>query len=155
MRIDTPGGEGFPDAAGLTVAVVHATFNEEVTGGLLAGALAWLAAAGVADPTVVPAPGSFELPLLARALARRHDAVVALGAVIEGDTDHYEHVAHRTSEGLMQVMLETGKPVAFGVLTVRDPDHARARSTLGPHNKGAEAAEAAVRTALTLREIGN
>ena len=100
--------------------------------------------------TVVEVAGAFELPLIAQELAPAHDAVVALGAVIEGETDHYEHIAHRASEGLMRVMLDTGTPVAFGILTVRDPEHARLRSAPGPENKGAEAAEAAVRTALLL-----
>ncbi len=73
--------------------------------------------------------------------------------MILGETDHYDHVAHRASEGLQQVMLETAKPIAFGVLTVRNPEHAEWRSEPGPHNKGAEAAEAAVRTALLLRNL--
>lgn len=139
--------------SGLRIAVVHATFNAQVTDGLRDGALAWLADAGIDDVTVVPAPGAFELPLISRALAEDHDAVVALGAVIEGETDHYEHVAHRASEGLMQVMLETDTPVAFGILTVRSPDHAVTRSAPGTSNKGAEAAEAAVRTAALLRDV--
>jgi 6,7-dimethyl-8-ribityllumazine synthase len=100
-------------------------------------------------------PGAFELPLVARALCATHDAVVALGAVILGETDHYEHVAHRASEGLQRVMLETGTPVAFGVLTVREPEQALQRAAPGPANKGAEAAEAAVRTALLLRQIAS
>ena len=107
-------------APGSAIAVARATFNDPVTSGLRDGALDWLAAAGVEDVTVVDVPGAFELPLISRALAARHDGVVASGAVILGDTDHYEHVAHRASEGLQQVMLETGKPVAFGILTVRD-----------------------------------
>ena len=80
--------------------------------------------------------------------------MVALGAVIDGETDHYEHVAHRASEGLMRVMLDTGKPVAFGVLTVRQEKHALVRSQAGPGNKGAEAAAAVVETALLLRDLG-
>ena len=80
----------------------------------------------------VEAPGAFELPLIAQKLARSgYDAVVCLGAVIEGDTDHYEHVAHRASEGLMRVQLDEGVPVAFGVLTVRDIDQATIRSAPG------------------------
>ncbi len=140
------------DATGLRVAVAWATFNEAVTGGLREGAVAWLETAG-AEVDVVAVPGAFELPLVARQLATNHDAVVAIGAVIEGETDHYEHVAHRASEGLMRVMLDTGTPVAFGILTARDPEHARVRSMPGHANKGAEAAEAAVRTALVLRDL--
>lgn len=140
------------DATGLRVAVAWASFNETVTEGLREGAVTWLETTG-AEVDVVAVPGAFELPLVAQQLAASHDAVVAIGAVIEGETDHYEHVAHRASEGLMRVMLDTGTPVAFGVLTVRDPEHARIRSEPGSTNKGAEAAEAAVRTALVLRDL--
>ncbi len=153
MRRDTPTTAAGVAGGGLRVAIARATFNDEVTAGLRDGALAWLGAAGVEEVTVVDVPGAFELPLVARELAATHDAVVAIGAVILGDTDHYDHVAHRASEGLLQVMLETSKPVAFGVLTVRNPEHAARRAEPGHHNKGAEAAEAAVRTALLLREI--
>lgn len=153
MRLDAARPEDEVDGSGLRIAVAWATFNEQVTAGMRDGAVDWLQRAGVAAPTVVAVPGAFELPLVARALAARHDGVVAIGAVILGETDHYEHVAHRTSEGLQQVMLETGKPVAFGVLTVREVDHALRRSAPGPENKGAEAAEAVVRTVLVLRAI--
>ena len=142
------------DGSGLKVAVAVSTFNEPVTGGLLQGALEALAEAGVADPTVVEAPGAIELPLLAKALIEAgHDAVVALGAVILGETDHYEHVATQCAAGLRQVALETGTPVAFGVLTAREVPQATERSRPGPGNKGAEAAEAAVAAANALRAI--
>jgi 6,7-dimethyl-8-ribityllumazine synthase len=142
-----------PSVEDLRIAIAVATFNQQVTSELRDGALQWLQAAGVADVTVVEVPGAFELPVVARRLAATHDAVVALGAVILGETDHYDHVAHRASEGLQQVMLETDTPVAFGVLTVRDAEHALARSAPGENNKGAEAAEAAVRTAALLRDL--
>ena len=145
-------GQAPVDASGLRVAVAWATFNEVVTGRLRKGAVDWLQATG-AEVEVIAVPGAFELPLVAQQLATTHDAVVAIGAVIEGETDHYGHVANRASEGLMRVMLDTGTPVAFGILTVRDPEHARVRSMPGPDNKGAEAAEAAVRTALLLRSL--
>ena len=141
------------DAGDLRIAVAVAEFNAEVTEGLLAGALECLEKAGVRQVTVVRAPGAFELPLLARRLATGHDAVVALGAVIKGETDHYEYICDATTRGLMDATLEAEVPVTFGVLTVRDPDHARARSRPGPSNKGAEAAEAAVAAALTLRAL--
>ncbi len=153
MRVDGAGHGEQVDATGLRVAVATAIFNESITAGLEAGAVAWLHRAGVDDPTIVAVPGAFELPLVVRKLAATHDAVVALGAVVMGETDHYEHVAHRASEGLMAVMLETGVPIAFGVLTTRSADHAISRSRPGPENKGAEAAEAAVRTALVLRSL--
>ena len=142
------------DGSGLRIAVARALFNQPVTNGLLEGALLALDKAGVTDPTVVEVPGAFDLPLIVTRLAEAgHDAVVAIGAVVEGETDHYEHVAHRATEGLMQVMLETGVPVTLGVLAVRDPAHAFARSALDEHNKGAEAAEAAVILANLMRQL--
>jgi 6,7-dimethyl-8-ribityllumazine synthase len=143
------------DASGLRIGVARALFNQPVTDGLLEGALRALKEAGATDVTVVEAPGAFDLPLIARKLAETgHDAVVAIGAVIEGETDHYEHIAGGASEGLMEVMLATGVPVTFGVLTVRDPAHAVARSGPDNDNKGQEAAEAAVIMANALRRVG-
>ncbi len=150
---DAPGSSllGDFDAAGLRVGVAAATFNSEITNGLLDGALSVL---DDAEVTVVRVPGSFELPLVARTLIESGcDAVVALGAVVLGETDHYEHIARETARGLQDVMLSTGVPVAFGVLTVRDVEHARIRSLPGPGNKGTEAAEAAVRTARLLAKL--
>lgn len=142
------------DATGLRIALVRSTFNDEVTSGLLKGALEAVAAAG-AEAEVFDLPGAFELPLAAQRLAGAgYDAVVAIGAVVLGETDHYEHVAHRASEGLMRVALDTGVPVAFGILTTRQLQHALERAEPGPNNKGAEAANAAMQTALLLREIG-
>lgn len=149
--------EGAPlqilDGSGLRIAIARARFNGDITAGLLAGAEEYLATSG-ADYEVFDVPGAFELPVVCAELALRpFDAVVALGAVVEGETDHYEYVASRASEGLMQVALETRKPVAFGVLTVRRREHAIARSRPGPGNKGAEAAAAAVETVLAMRVI--
>lgn len=141
------------DGSGLRIAVVWARYNEHVTAGLLEGAQKYLSEASVAYD-VYEAPGAFELPLISAELARAgYDAVVALGAVINGETDHYEHVAGRASEGLMQVALESRKPIAFGVLTVQEEEHALTRSAPGPGNKGAEAAAAAVETVLLMRTI--
>jgi 6,7-dimethyl-8-ribityllumazine synthase len=146
-----------PSARGVRVAVVRALFNRPVTDGLLQGALAALAEMGgrPRDVAVFDLPGAFELPLAAQAAARsrKFDAVVALGAVIEGETDHYEHVAREAAAGLAAVARETGVPVAFGVLTVRQEEQARRRAAPGADNKGAEAARAAVMTALSLRAI--
>jgi 6,7-dimethyl-8-ribityllumazine synthase len=142
------------DASGLRVGVVVATFNELVTAGLLSGALELLAEAGAQDPTVVRVAGSFELPVVALGLAESgYDCIVALGAVVRGETDHYEHVAAQAAAGLRQVAVSTGVPVGFGVLTSRRLEQAHARSQPGPGNKGAEAAEAAVRAAMALRRI--
>jgi 6,7-dimethyl-8-ribityllumazine synthase len=142
-------------AEGLRIGVVTALFNGSITEGLKEGALEYLSEAQADEVFVVDAPGAFELPLIAAALTRAGvDAVVCLGAVIEGDTDHYAHVAHRASEGLMRVQIDTGIPIAFGILTVRDIADAEIRSVAGPDNKGREAAHAAVMTALTLKAIG-
>jgi len=146
-----------PSARGLRVAIVRSLFNRPVTDGLLAGAREALAEMGAAESRVAvyDLPGAFELPLAAQAAARsgRFDAVVALGAVIQGETDHYEHVAREAASGLAAVARETGVPVAFGVLTVREEEHAVRRAAPGRDNKGAEAARAAVMTALALRAI--
>lgn len=143
------------DGSGLRLAVATSRFNSRVTDGLRDGAIEYLEQTG-ADYDLYEAPGAFELPLLARELiGSGYDGVVALGAVIDGDTDHYEHVANRASEGLMRVMLETRQPVAFGILTVRHQKHALDRSQPGPGNKGAEAAAATVETALLLRKLRN
>lgn len=147
-----------PSARGLRLAVLRSLFNRPVTDGLVAGALeAWREMGGAARALrVLDVPGAFELPVAARAAARsgRFDAVVALGAVIRGETDHYEHVAREAAAGLAAVARETGVPVSFGVLTVREARHARARCRPGPGNKGREAARAAVMLVRTLRAIG-
>ena len=153
MRVDEPDPRDL-SADGLRVAVVTAIFNASVTKGLTDGAVDYLREAEAEEVLTVECPGAFELPLIAQKLARGgYDAVVCLGAVIEGDTDHYEHVAHRASEGLMRVQLDTGVPVAFGVLTVRSLDDAVVRSEPGPENKGREAAIAAVMAARALTAI--
>ena len=141
------------DAAGLRFGVARSRYNDHITVGLRDGAIEFLESCN-AEYVVVDTPGAYELPLVAQhLLAVGYDGVIALGAVIEGKTDHYEHVAHRASEGLLRVMLDSGKPVAFGILTVRDETHALARCAPGPGNKGAEAAAAAVETALLLRDF--
>jgi 6,7-dimethyl-8-ribityllumazine synthase len=150
-----PEVSGDLDATDLRVGVAVADFYADISAGLLSGAMEVLRQAGAVDPTIVRVPGSIELPVVAQGLiAAGHDCVVALGAVIEGETDHYEHVATQCAAGLQRVALDTGVPVAFGVLTVRDAEHARRRSDMGSGNKGAEAAEAAIRTANLLRRLG-
>jgi 6,7-dimethyl-8-ribityllumazine synthase len=148
---------GMPSAAGLRVAVISAAFNRRIVEGLEAGAREALGEMGARpeDVEVVPVPGAFELPLAALAAARsgRFDAIVALGAVIRGETDHYEHVAREASTGLARVTLETGVPVGFGLLTVREEAQATSRAARGPDNKGGEAARAAVATARVLRSL--
>jgi 6,7-dimethyl-8-ribityllumazine synthase len=144
-------------ARGVRVALLRSLFNRHVSDGLVDGAREALAEMGGSpeDVRVFDVPGAFELPLAARAAARsgRFDAVVALGAVIAGETDHYEHVAREAASGLAAAALETGVPVALGVLTVREARHAEERARPGPANKGAEAARAAVLMVHAMREI--
>ena len=137
----------------LAVGIVISTFNEAITGGLQRGAMEELHLLGVTELTVLSVEGALELPVVAKALAASHDAVVAIGAVIEGETDHYEHVATQASRGLMDVSVDTGVPIGNAVLTVRDVQHAVVRSQPGPGNKGAEAAKAAVTAALAIKSL--
>lgn len=139
---------------GLRVLVLQSQFNEKVVEGLVLGALEYSAEVG-AGAEVELVPGAFELPLVAQtaAFTGRYDAIVALGAVIKGETDHYEHISRESARGIMDASLTTGVPVAFGVLTVTREAHALARSRPGKHNKGREAMAAAIDTALLLRKI--
>ena len=124
--------EGALDGEGLRVGIVVARFNSFVTSRLLAGARAALAECGVreSDVTVAWAPGSFELPLVAKKMAAsgRFDAVVCLGTVIRGETDHYQHVSEAAARGILEASLDTGVPVLFGVLTTDTAEQAIARS---------------------------
>lgn len=142
------------DGAELRIALVVSRYNEDVSKRLLRGALGALEERGVEDPDVYWVPGALELPVTALALAEKggHDAIVCLGCVIRGETYHFEIVAGQSASGLMQVQLDTGVPIAFGVLTTEDREQALARS--GPkNNKGAEAALAAIEMANLLRTI--
>jgi 6,7-dimethyl-8-ribityllumazine synthase len=150
------GGEPL-SAVGLNIVIVAARYNEPVVCGLLAGAQAsWAELGGAAQALRIErVPGAFELPLAARAfaLAGRADAIVALGCVIRGDTAHFDFVAGECASGLQRVMLDTGVPVSFGVLTTDTEAQAQQRSAPGAGNKGAEAIEAAIAMALLLRRI--
>lgn len=141
------------DAASLSIGIVLSLFNEPVTRPLCEGAVAALTDCGIESPTILEVHGALELPVVARAMAATHDAVIAVGAVIEGETDHYHHVATQCSRGLMDVALQTGVPIGNAVLTVRDAQHAIDRSRPGPGNKGAEAARAAVTAALAIKSL--
>jgi 6,7-dimethyl-8-ribityllumazine synthase len=138
--------EGSPSGADRTVGVVVSRFNGEISNRLLESALEALEAAGVAEEriTVMPVPGAFELPIGAMALAktRRYSCVIALGCVVRGETAHFEYVAGEAASGLQLAGLETGVPVAFGVLTVDTAEQAEARV-----DKGADAARAALEMA--------
>ncbi len=141
------------DASGLRIAIAVGRFNLPITGPLLDGALRVLKQHGVDDPTVVWVPGAFELPLAAQRLAGTHDAVIALGAVIRGDTPHFDFVAGETAAGLMRVGLDTGIPVVFGVLTVDSIEQAEARIGGAVGHKGEEAALTAIEFAALLAQL--
>jgi 6,7-dimethyl-8-ribityllumazine synthase len=144
-------------AAGLRVTVVAARYNAELVEQLIEGArVAWQAAGGASEALRVErVPGAFELPLAAQALALNGscDALVALGCVIRGDTPHFDYVAGECARGLQQVMLSTGVPVAFGVLTTENLAQAQERAAPGAQNKGAEALQTALVMARLLRGL--
>ena len=147
---------GEADGAGLRVGVVVARFNEIVTTALLDGAVQALAQAGVADDdvTVVWVPGAFEIPTVARRLTLAGiDAVVCLGAVIRGETAHFDLVANEAARGIADVARETGVPCIFEVLATEDLGQAQARAGGAHGNKGWEAAMAALEMARVLREL--
>jgi 6,7-dimethyl-8-ribityllumazine synthase len=141
------------DASGLTVAVVAATWHTQVMDGLVAGAERALAAYGITEPEVIRVPGTFELPVVAAALARQgYDAVVALGVVIRGGTPHFDYVCQAATVGLTQVSVEHAIPVGFGVLTCDTEQQALDRAGLegSAEDKGWEATAAALDTARVL-----
>ena len=152
-------GEGAPeidtDGTGLKVTIVAGRWHEEITNGLLVGAHRVLAASG-AEVTEIRVPGSFELPVVSKAaLDNGADAVVALGVIIRGGTPHFEYVSDAATSGLTQVSVLTGKPVGFGLLTLDDEQQGLDRAGLpgSKEDKGAEAAEAALATAVVIRNL--
>lgn len=152
-------GEGHPtldtDGTGLKVTIVSGLWHHAIADGLLAGARRILDASG-AEVSVVQVPGSFELPVASKAaLDAGADAVVALGVIVRGGTPHFEYVSAAATDGLTRVALDTGKPVGFGVLTLDDEQQGLDRAGLpgSKEDKGAEAAEAALATAIVLRKL--
>lgn len=152
-------GEGSPelsvDGTGLDIVVIAGHWHEEISNGLIAGATRALDESG-ASHRLVRVPGSFELPVAAKAaLDAGADAVVALGVIIRGGTPHFEYVSDAATSGLTHVTLQTGKPVGFGVLTLDDEQQGIDRAGLpgSKEDKGREAAEAAVATAVLLRQL--
>ena len=149
--------EGHLNAAGLKFAIVLSRFNSIITDRLLAGALDALARTGCdpGDLEMVRVPGSWELPLVARELARqkRHDAIICLSAVIRGDTPHYEYIAAEAAKGLAQSALETGVPISFGVLTCDTLEQAIDRAGAKSGNKGFDAAMTAVEMGNLMRRL--
>ncbi|WP_192860433.1 6,7-dimethyl-8-ribityllumazine synthase [Mycobacterium sp. MS1601] len=143
------------DASGISLAVVASTWHDTVCDALLEGALRVARAAGIDNAKVVRVLGAIEIPVVAQELARRYDAVVALGVVIRGGTPHFEYVCDAVTQGLTRVSLDSSTPVANGVLTVNSEEQAIARSGLpgSEEDKGAQAAAAALATALLLRDL--
>jgi 6,7-dimethyl-8-ribityllumazine synthase len=138
-------------ASGRRVAIIAARFNDDIVSALLKAAVATWSKRGGEEQSLLIArvPGAFELPVVARRLARsgRFEAIVALGCVIRGDTPHFEYVAGECARGLQQTACDTGVPIAFGVLTVENREQALARAGQGPGNKGAEAMDSALEMA--------
>lgn len=149
--------QGNLDAKGLKFAILVTRFNSLITDRLLAGALDALARTGCkeSDIEIVKAPGSWELPVVARQLAsaKRHDGIICLAAVIRGDTPHFDYIASEASKGLAQTAMEFGIPVAFGVLTCDTLEQALDRAGAKSGNKGFDAAMGAVEMGNLMRQL--
>jgi len=143
------------DASGLRLGIAVTRWHHEITDQLLDRALLAAKECGVDDVRVLHVAGSVELPVVVQALARRYDAVVALGVVIRGQTAHFDYVCQSVTEGLTRVALDESTPVAHGVLTVENVDQALARAGLpdSPEDKGWECVVAALDAALALRSL--
>ena len=154
------GGAGVPeipalDASGVRLGIVASTWHREICDALLAGALKVAVESGIDDPTVVRVLGAIEIPVVSQELARNHDAVIALGVVIRGQTPHFDYVCDAVTQGLTRVSLDASTPVANGVLTTNNEEQALDRAGLpaSAEDKGAQAAAAALSAALTLRDL--
>lgn len=144
------------DGRPVSVAIVAASWYDEIMAGLIAGAVRACADAAI-EPDIVRVPGSFELPLGAQAALHGHDAVVALGVVVRGGTPHFDYVCQGATNGLTDVSVLTGRPIGFGVLTCDNEQQALDRAGLEGSNedKGYEATAAALQTAATLKQFSN
>jgi 6,7-dimethyl-8-ribityllumazine synthase len=147
--------QGSLDASGLRIGIVVSRFNEFITEQLAKGALETLEKHGCARENVhyVKVPGAWELALAAKHLAAQCDAIVALGAVVRGDTPHFDYVAGGAAEGLNRVSLDSGVPIAFGVLTTDTLQQAMDRAGGKSGNKGSEAAEVAIELANLIQQL--
>jgi len=143
------------DASGVRLAIVASTWHSEICDALLAGAQKKIAESGAGTPTVARVLGAIEIPVVAQELARNHDAVIALGVVIRGQTPHFEYVCDSVTRGLTRVSLDASTPVGNGVLTTNTEEQALDRAGLpsSSEDKGAQAAGAALAAALTLRDL--
>lgn len=141
----------------LRLAIVISKFNDEITGGLLQGALEVLIENDISDKNVnvISCPGAFEIPLTAKTLIKKkkYDAIICLGAVIKGETAHFEFISYAVTHGILQLNLEGGIPVTFGILTCYSDEQAERRSSPDAANKGREAALAALDMIKLLKEI--
>ena len=144
-------------SAGLRIGVVAAKFNQQVTNKLLNACIDALTAHGVRKEniTVLRVPGAFEIPLVARAMAKsgRFDAIVCLGAVIRGDTPHFEYISAEVSRGIGRAALDTDVPIIFGVLTTETVAQAVARADTKKFNRGGEAAKSAIEMVMVMRRV--
>ena len=139
----------------MKLAIVTSRFNEEVTLGLKKGVFQVLAERQITTYREFDAPGAFEIPLIAKTLAKsgKYDGVICLGCVIKGDTAHFEFISLGAAMGIQQAALETGVPIAFGILTTYTDEQAAVRSANNTHNKGREAALACIETIELLQSI--
>jgi 6,7-dimethyl-8-ribityllumazine synthase len=146
--------EGSKSGSGLHIGIAVASWNQGITDRLLQGAVDRLQEMEVTEITILRVPGALELPVAAKSLiASGCHAVIAIGTVVKGDTDHYEIVVRESTAGIAEVALETGIPVANAILAVHEYQQALERAGEGGANKGAEAAEAAVLSATALRDL--
>ena len=149
--------EGNLDAKGLRFAIVAGRFNSFITERLVGGAMDALRRSGASEDDIelVRVPGSWEMPLAVAAVLgqKRHDAVICLGAVIRGETPHFDYIAGETAKGIAQASLKAGVPVAFGVLTTNTLEQAIDRAGAKGGNKGFDAAMTAIETANLLRAL--
>jgi len=149
--------QGHLNSAGLKFAIVVSRFNDFVTSRLLEGAMDALKRTGAleSDLLIVRVPGSFEIPLVAAKLAGagKHDAIICLGTVIQGDTPHYEYISSEVTKGIATVSLQSGVPVAYGVLTADTVEQAIDRAGLKSGNKGFDAAMSAIEMANLVKQL--
>lgn len=150
--------QGMLDAKGLKVALVAARFNDFIVERLIGGAMDCLTRHGLTDTeaiTVIRVPGAFEIPVVCQKLARsqKYDGIVALGAVIRGATPHFDYVCTEATKGIAQVMLQSGLPIGFGLLTCDNIEQAIERAGSKCGNKGGEAAAAMLETIRVLEQL--